>query len=991
MIRHSFKTLILKIYQGLGLSLILSLGLIGTADAANRYVRQGATGNGSGSDWTNAYTTLPTPLVRGDTYYIADGTYGGYTFNVAGTNTITIKKATVADHGTEIGWSNAYGDGQAIFTGSINVNSGYLTFDGVVGGGPGSWTSGHGFLFTSNAGTSNRYFEIASGVTNLTVRRTAFIQVGNVNATTAATHAFYNASTVNNSLFEYNYINNIGGLPWLLRGGSGNIIQYNYTGDICGMSVADANQHCEAIVIHSMSDMHFRWNYIAESPSSGGFVKNNTPTSDSIRIYGNVFANGYAINCNSGPCTNWRIFNNTFQNTRGQVGGDGGQTGLLLYNNIIYNASWAPRLPGSHDYNWYSVITQTACNMLSSANENVNKNFPGSCDNVTTTTNPFVNSSGNNPEDWRLSSAIVGHPGTNVCALDACTGEKKYNLDAFGMTRGSDGAWDRGAYEYASGAGDTTPPSTPANLSATAVSSTQINLSWTASTDNVGIAGYDIRRCSGSGCTPSSIVHSTTGIGTTWNNTGLSASTLYRYDVRARDTSGNPSPSYSTIAEATTSAPAQVTVTPSERINPNLGSIVPSSPQSVTEGQTTQFTVTPDSGYQAIVGGTCGGNLVGETYTTNVITSNCSVIVDYLASICTLQPESGAVTYGIATQSNTTFTYRYSVTPAATTHDIVVGHVNGDYTSYDSYLTRARFRPTGVVDAGGPTSYSALNVFNYQIGVQYDVRMVVNLPAGTYSMWVAPAGGEEVVIAQDLGIQNTQAGVTTVDRAGVAVSPGTTTGAYVCLTGLETEGDTTPPSVTIATADPSNISADSLTVTGSASDAVGVDGCRWRRTSAPDADNGTACTGTTSFSCETSGYAEGANTLYVGCYDAAGNYGSDSITVNLDSVIPEAPVLSALLPASGTKLAQTATTTTIGVTTSIAATCRWGNRLNLLWANLVAYTTTGGTSHSSALAVVAGGVYQICSRCYDAVTELFSSDSCTNFSVTPKPKFRVGR
>lgn len=92
--------------------------------------------------------------------------------------------------------------------------------------------------------------------------------------------------------------------------------------------------------------------------------------------------------------------------------------------------------------------------------------------------------------------------------------------------------------------------------------------------------------------------------------------------------------------------------------------------------------------------------------------------------------------------------------------------------------------------------------------------------------------------------------------------------------------DTTAPSTTISTTDPSAISSDALTIAGTASDAVGVSGCKWRIGSAPDAGNGTACTGTTSFSCSTSGYSEGANTAYVGCYDAAGNYGSDSITVN---------------------------------------------------------------------------------------------------------------
>jgi hypothetical protein len=105
--------------------------------------------------------------------------------------------------------------------------------------------------------------------------------------------------------------------------------------------------------------------------------------------------------------------------------------------------------------------------------------------------------------------------------------------------------------------------------------------------------------------------------------------------------------------------------------------------------------------------------------------------------------------------------------------------------------------------------------------------------------------------------------------------------------------DTTAPTVTISTSN-STIITDSLTVTGTSTDAVGVSGCKFRIGSAPDASNGTACTGTTSFSCATSGYASGANTIYVGCYDAAGNYGSDSITVTF---IP--PTISGGISISG--------------------------------------------------------------------------------------------
>src|SRR5687768_13295730 len=84
-----------------------------------RYIRAGAVGARDGSDWSDAYPALPATLIRGAIYYVADGTYGGYTFDDAtsGTALITIRKATVDDHGTATGWQDSYGDGQAIFGG----------------------------------------------------------------------------------------------------------------------------------------------------------------------------------------------------------------------------------------------------------------------------------------------------------------------------------------------------------------------------------------------------------------------------------------------------------------------------------------------------------------------------------------------------------------------------------------------------------------------------------------------------------------------------------------------------------------------------------------------------------------------------------------------------------------------------------------------------------------------------------------------------------
>ena len=48
--------------------------------------------------------------------------------------------------------------------------------------------------------------------------------------------------------------------------------------------------------------------------------------------------------------------------------------------------------------------------------------------------------------------------------------------------------------------GDTQPPTDPSGLTATAAGATQINLSWTASTDNVGVTGYQVERCQGAAC-----------------------------------------------------------------------------------------------------------------------------------------------------------------------------------------------------------------------------------------------------------------------------------------------------------------------------------------------------------------------------------------------------------------------------------------------------------------------------------------------------------
>ncbi|HKE94190.1 MAG TPA: PHB depolymerase family esterase, partial [Povalibacter sp.] len=98
---------------------------------------------------------------------------------------------------------------------------------------------------------------------------------------------------------------------------------------------------------------------------------------------------------------------------------------------------------------------------------------------------------------------------------------------------------------------DTQAPSVPANLVSSAQTSSTISLSWSASTDNVGVTGYDVLRAPGaSGGTFAQIA---TPASTSFVDSGLTASTTYRYQVRARDAAGNVSAVSNTVTAMTQS------------------------------------------------------------------------------------------------------------------------------------------------------------------------------------------------------------------------------------------------------------------------------------------------------------------------------------------------------------------------------------------------------------------------------------------------------
>ena len=460
---------------------MLFLGSV-SAEAANRYVRAGASGSANGNDWTNAYTTLPATLIRGDIYYVADGSYGDLTLRTtaSGTTLITIKKATVADHGTETGWVSTYGDGQATF-GSVSYGSDYWLFDGQTRN-ESNWNDGSAYGFKLTGQVSFRRTTGTGGGSHITMQ---YFDVGG----SEGAKCHYNTNTCdvglggdliyiedwddnnpNRDLTFSHFRAHNAVLHFQITGADGLVIEYGWLSDNWNKeSIRGGNSHVT-------KNSHIRYNKFVNSckghPNLSGaygvctgiiaiWAGPSAGAVDSNRIYGNLFIdfNRYPDDqsgCGEGACwttgvnhtnscvkigdtdvghtpvtNNSAVYNNTFVGMGGyscSLDIQGG-TGNTAYNNVWYHTP---------------VGTTTGCG--------------GTCTNNTeiTSGSQFVNAQTEYPGtgfDYHLASATTA--GTTL--------PSPYNKDMDGKTRGGSGTWSLGVYEFGSSA-DVTPPAVPINV-----------------------------------------------------------------------------------------------------------------------------------------------------------------------------------------------------------------------------------------------------------------------------------------------------------------------------------------------------------------------------------------------------------------------------------------------------------------------------------------------------------------------------------------------
>jgi hypothetical protein len=427
-----------------------TLTIAGSAEAANHYIRQGASGNGS--DWTNACggfsgSCAVSAMVRGDVYYVADGSYGNITLDKAasGSSTITIKKATSADHGTGTGWSDSFGDGQAAF-GTIYAITNYWVFDGQTRD-ENNWSNTAAYGFRVNGEVYAHTINYGTGSSNMTFR---YMDVGGAPSANWAAgnpdHGFYLGGfgqVLSNWTISRSHIHNVNRVPFQLAGASNITIEYSWLGPNWNKETIRGQIRASNIVIrHNVLKNGCQNGPAAEGCTADiGMWDGGSGAFDGSQIYGNLIWRTVATWVSDGV-----IF----------IGGDGGATAagasannVVVYNNTIVTASLLGnqniRFPGSHTGN---IARNNVWHVSAGANTGCSANV---CDN-NSVFNTLLSLVSNLLSDLRLTSPL---PGVSL--------PSPFDVDMKGNRRGADGVWDRGAFEFG-GTGGAATPTAPSGL-----------------------------------------------------------------------------------------------------------------------------------------------------------------------------------------------------------------------------------------------------------------------------------------------------------------------------------------------------------------------------------------------------------------------------------------------------------------------------------------------------------------------------------------------
>jgi hypothetical protein len=272
-------------------------------------------------------------------------------------------------------------------------------------------------------------------------------------------------SVAGNIVIRYCSIHDTNNPMHLRDGSTSHLFEYNFVGRWFGNSTFHSEAFSwQGCVGSGFTGTTIRYNYLLDGESSGVFVPLNGACMSELDIYGNVVANtsgnpylrsGYGdgvfdcINHTAGTtCTNVQIYNNTFANIKGTSPGKSGvqvETGISnstwrVEDNLWYNDDPMGMSPGmgTEDYNTLLNTSQVGGAGLTGAHD---FSITGATDpfNADTATKPVITG-------FELKSETVDahlNDGVSTASFFPAD-ETDYNR----KTRGSDGTWERGAFEF---------------------------------------------------------------------------------------------------------------------------------------------------------------------------------------------------------------------------------------------------------------------------------------------------------------------------------------------------------------------------------------------------------------------------------------------------------------------------------------------------------------------------------------------------------------
>ncbi|CAL2103192.1 conserved protein of unknown function precursor containing a type A C-terminal secretion signal. Putative extracellular ribonuclease [Tenacibaculum sp. 190130A14a] len=194
-----------------------------------------------------------------------------------------------------------------------------------------------------------------------------------------------------------------------------------------------------------------------------------------------------------------------------------------------------------------------------------------------------------------------------------------------------------GSHSIDGAVSDTQAPTTPTNLAGTNITQTSVNLSWTASTDNVGVTGYDVYQ----GSTKITSVTSTN-----YNVTGLTASTNYTFSIKSKDAAGNISTSSSNLGITTKSNTD--TSAPSVPANLTVANVTTTSVDLNWTASTDNVGVT---GYDVYQGNTKIASVTSANYGVTGLTASTNYTFSIKAKDAAGNISASSTTLGVTTKS----------------------------------------------------------------------------------------------------------------------------------------------------------------------------------------------------------------------------------------------------------------------------------------------------------------------------------------------------